>query len=62
MTELLEAAQPVEDDGVTDVEVGTGGIEAELHPQRPLGREEHAAQRIGVDHLGDAIGEQMLDG
>ena len=35
MAHVLELAQLAQDDRVAEVDVGRGGVDAELHPQRP---------------------------
>ena len=61
MPEVLERPQSFEDDRVTEMQVGAGGIDPQLHPQRAVATEQ-LAQRIGLHHLGHAPGEDLLDG
>jgi hypothetical protein len=60
VTEILERPEPLEDDGMTKVQVGAGGIDPELDPKRSAAAE-HRPQRIGLHHLGDPAGEDDVD-
>ena len=39
MAQILKLAQFVQDNAVPQMDVGTGWINAELHPERPIQRE-----------------------
>ncbi len=58
MAEVLEQPQPPQHDREAEVEVGGGGVDAELDPQRPVGGE-LLAQLLFGDDVDRARGEQL---
>ena len=63
MPGVLELAELVEDDGVAEVDVGGGGVDAELDAQRPalpLGKVELGLERAFGKHL-DGADHEVVD-
>jgi hypothetical protein len=58
VTEVLELAQFLEDDGVAEVDVGGGGVEPELDAERPAFGEPTLERpaRQAVDRIPDEVG------
>ena len=58
VAEILEEPQSPQHDREAEVEVGGGGVDAELDPQRPVGRELLAELLFGDDV--DGAGRQQF--
>src|SRR5206468_12794371 len=58
LAEILEQPQSAQHDGEAEVEVGRGGVDTELDPQRTAGRE-LLAELVCGDDVDGAGGQQL---
>ena len=58
MTGILELPELLQGHGVTEMDVGSGGIDAELHAERPAERELRG-EPVGRDDVHGPVGERL---